>query len=366
MSCADFSNLIKNISESIDEWERLKYIPKEGWKLLGENNLIGISFNQENGVSKLADAISQLTVLKKAGLLSAFAINEISFRLLSLFRTQIDTSIMEEIASGNKNISLCITEEKAGSDLGAIESEAVLEDGHYNFKGKKILISNGPIADYFILAIKTNKDVAAWRGITLFLLDKEDVGSKISEPIPAAGAHLMPLGAMELDGIRVSEDKILGKKNRGFEYLMNILLFERVVISILATAMCEDILKTFIKYLNEREIFGKKLKDYQNTKFVVAEMFSRTKVLRNFVDKLIHDYDKNDVDKSNVMISKVMCTELLKDMINNVSQLYGASGYLSEHWIANYYNDIRWTSIAGGANELLLDVLGNNLVHGGS
>lgn len=228
------------------------------------------------------------------------------------------------------------------------------------------MISNGPIADYFIVAVKTNKEVAAWRGISLFLIKKDDPGLKISPALLKAGAHLMPLGEIEFENLRLSEERLLGKKNRGFEHLMSVLTFERTVISIMSTAMSEDALGSVMDYLSEREVFGKKLRDYQNTKMVIAELFSRTRVMRVFVNRIMDDFDRGIMDKTDVMIGKILASELLKDIIDALYRLYGARGYMASHWVANYYNDVRWINVAGGSNELLTDVLGNNIVHGGS
>ncbi len=359
-------SLLEYISENIVTWNEQKYIPRDGWLTFGRQGIIGISMDKEMGIKAFANIIAGFCQFKNVGLISSFSVNEIALNLLARFDSSLAQDAKAEILEGRKNVSMCITEDGAGSDVAAIASEAVAAEGGFVLNGKKTMISNGPIADYFIVAVKTNKEVAAWRGISLFLIKKDDPGVKISPALLKAGAHLMPLGEIEFENLKLPEERLLGKKNRGFEHLMSVLTFERVVIAIMSTSMSEDALSSAMGYLSEREVFGKKLRDYQNTKMVIAELFSRTRVMRVFINQIMYDFDNGIMDKSDVIIGKIMASELLKDIIDSLYKLYGARGYLASHWIANYYNDVRWINAGGGSNELLRDVLGNNVVHGGS
>ncbi|PYG90236.1 alkylation response protein AidB-like acyl-CoA dehydrogenase [Ruminiclostridium sufflavum DSM 19573] len=358
--------LLAYISENISSWNEQKYIPRDGWLTFGKQGVIGVSMDREQGIKAFSELIAGFCRFKNVGLISSFSVNEIALTLLARFNSPQAAAAKAEVLEGRKNISMCITEEGAGSDVSAIAAEAAAVDNGFVLSGKKTMISNGPIADYFIVAVKTNKEVAAWRGISLFLIKKDDPGLKVSPALLKAGAHLMPLGEIEFENLKLTEERLLGKRNRGFEHLMSVLIFERTVISIMSTAMSEDALDSVMGYLSEREVFGKKLRDYQNTKMVMADLFSRARIMRVFVNNIMDDFDSGIMDKTDVIIGKIMASELLKDIIDALYRLYGARGYLASHWIANYYNDVRWINAGGGSNELLKDVLGNNIVHGGS
>lgn len=357
------NDVLNKIEKKIELWKKEKYIPREGWKILGENGLIGVSTDKE-GLGRFQNICSELIKANDFGLLASYSINEITYR--TLFKLlESDNPILKKIEQGEKNVALCITEENAGSDIRNIETEAQYQKGIYIINGQKILVSNGPIADYFIIAVKTNKENLSLRGISLFLLDKDIEGIYVSDNIEKAGADLLPIGEVHLTDCSVSEKNILCKKNRGFQYLMDILQFERIIISITATIASGMLIERVIPYINSKYIFKKKLADYQNIKIKIAEYYSQIMLIREYVNKIVRDFDNDKIDKTSVMIAKSYSTELLKELTCFISQIYGGKGFLSNHWISNIYNDIRWTSIAGGPNELIKEIIGNIVVNGG-
>ncbi|QSF44391.1 acyl-CoA dehydrogenase family protein [Paenibacillus tianjinensis] len=359
----EMKTTIDYLSAGLSTWMKLGYLPREAWKEMGDQEWIGLSSRAESGLESYYSLCQELAVHKSVGLIGTYSVNEIALRLLRRFRNPAAEKAAEEIRTGNKNIALCISEENAGSDINKLTTQAIAADNEgYMITGKKMYITNAPIADYFLVAARTNEAGEAWKSISLFLVERHQKGIDVSEETDKAGARLMPFGEVHFADCPVAADCLLGRKNRGFEYLAGALDFERTLISIMALSMSEMIFTELTEHLNRREIFGKRLIEFQRNKFLISDFYSKISVLKQFVLNLINDLKQNQADKNHVFVAKIQSTELLRELADAALQLYGAKGYVSDHWIANLYNDIRWLSIGGGANEMLKDMLGNKVV----
>jgi acyl-CoA dehydrogenase len=355
------SNLLEALKPRVADWEQAGYIPKEGWRILGENGLIGIS-SEETGLQQYYNVCKQLLSFNNVGLLASYTINEIAYRTLLRSQDGGMNEIVDQVKQGTINMSMCITEEHAGSDINSIETCAIREGDHYVVNGRKILISNGPIADYFLVAVKTSKVNIPLAGISILMVEKDNQGIKQCNTHSTAGVRLMPLGEIEFSDAKIRKEHLLGVENRGIQYLSEILHFERFMISIMAIAICEHIYHEIQLYLQSKELFGKKLKDFQHIKFTITEYYARIRILKSFILEMM-ERSGIGADKHDVLLAKIQSTQLLTEFVTVVSQWYGGGGYMSNHWISNLFNDVRWTKIAGGSNELLTDVLGNHLIN---
>jgi acyl-CoA dehydrogenase len=355
------TNLMEALKTSLADWEQAGYISKGGWKIFGEYGLVGIS-SEESGLRQYYEVCMQLLSLNNIGLLASYTINEIAYRTVLLSQNKKLNEIAEQVKQGSKNLSMCITEEHIGSDLKSIETSAFREGDYFNLSGKKTMISNGPIADYFLTVVKTNKEGIPLAGISILLVEKDNQGIKYCNTLSTTGVHLMPLGEIEFFNAKVNKDNLLGAENRGVQHLSEVLHFERLMISIMAIAICEHIYHETRLYLQNKELSGKKLKDFQYIKFTITEYYARIKILKSFIFEMI-DHSGPRADKHDVLLAKIQSTQLLTEFAVVVSQWYGGGGFMSNHWISNLFNDVRWTKIAGGSNELLTEVLGNHLIN---
>ena len=324
--------------------------------------ILGLTLH-EGGLTRFQETVRVLATVHDPGLVSTFAINEIALKLLSKFREQLEPSIIDELTSGRANVALSMSEVEAGSDVAGITAPAVRDRDGFVLNGEKAYISNGPISQYFIVAMRTNDSAIPALGISLFLVRRDDPGVTVTTT-ETVGIPTMPLGNLTMTDVRIPENRLLGQINRGFVLLMNILGFERVIVAVLATAMGHAHLIEGARHCRERHVFGKSLADLQHTQMIFARLGSRLRSLESFVDDLIKGFDSgNRIDKDEAIMAKVLSTELLVDIALELGQLYGAQGFFEGHWIANLVNDVRWTGIAGGSNQVLLGTLGKHFVY---
>jgi len=352
------------VSPHFAQWVKAGFISAEHWaKFAQQTGMVGVSL-EENGLDRLREFAAELFQFGQGGLVSTFAINEIALRLLASFETPLAQKALGETLAGEARVALCISEPDAGSDVAGLRLEArEQEDGRFLLEGEKCYISNGPVADYYLVAARTNPAMAdTWKGISLFLLYR---GTQGLHPYatPMVGIKVMPLGGIRFQSCLVEAETLLGRKHRGFQYLMSILGFERLVIAILSSQYAKHILASSLEQLKTRRLFGQSLSDFQHVRFELAKLHAEWTVTHRFTLHLIEEFQRGQAQDSQIWAAKYRNTELLKDMAERLLQFFGAKGFVAEHWAANLYNDVRWLALAGGSNELILDMLARDLLN---
>lgn len=345
----------------VREWEKFGYIPKEGWKMLAKNGYIGISKRTPDGIFRFIEVCKSLLKYDSIGLVSSYAINEITYSALISILPQ-DSVILEEIREGKRNVALGITEEIEGSNILANQNNAVFDENTdtYIINGKKVLVSNAYVADSIIVVAKTNDSNMAWQNLSLFLVDKSTPGVVVSENTTDF-LKLMSVSQITFDDCVVRSEQIIGKKNRAFTYLVEALQFERLLLAVMSLEISIYSLNKTIPYIKNRTVFEKPLMDYQLIRVNLTNFHTRIEVLKNYLSVAIQHFAEGKPNKSEVVISKTMATELVKELSIYLSQLHGGKGYLRESWVSTLFNDIRWMSVAGGCNEVLTDVLSKDI-----
>gem|GEM_PF-5868506 len=345
----------------VREWEKLGYIPKEGWQILAQNGYIGISKRTSDGIFRFIEVCRSLLKYDSIGLVSAYAINEITYSALNTILPK-DSIVLEEIREGKRNVALGITEETEGSNILANQNTAVFDEetDTYIINGKKVLISNAYISDSIIVVAKTNNSNMTWQNLSLFLVDKNTPGVNVSENTTDF-LKLMPVSQITFDNCIVKSEQIVGKKNRAFTYLVEALQFERLLLAVMSLEISVYALNKTIPYIKDRTVFEKPLMDYQLVRVNLTNFHARIEVLKSYLSVALQHFADGKPNKSEVVISKTMATELIKELSVYLSQLHGGKGYLRESWVSTLFNDIRWMSVAGGCNEVLTDVLSKDI-----
>lgn len=262
--------------------------------------------------------------------------------------------------SGEKILAVAMTEPGAGSDLAAMRTRAVKEGDSYVVNGSKTFISNGILADLVVLAAKTDPAAGA-RGVSLLVVERGTPGFERSKPIPKIGLHAQDTAELFFDNCRIPAANLLGEEGHGFYYLMQKLQQERLVAAMVNQAMAERCLEITIKYVKERQLFGKSLSKFQHTQFCLAELAAEIQVGRSFVDALVleHMARKNIVQE--VSMAKYWVCEMVNRVASRCLQLFGGYGYCSEYEISRLFVDARVQTIYAGTSEIMKVIISRGL-----
>jgi alkylation response protein AidB-like acyl-CoA dehydrogenase len=152
-----------------------------------------------------------------------------------------------------------------------------------------------------------------------------------------------------------------GEEGRGFAQLMKPLPRERMSIAVGSLASIDAVFAETREYCFSRKAFGKPIGDFQNTRFVMAELQTETTIARTFLDECVRQLNTGELTVSDAAMAKWWCTELQKRVIDQCVQLHGGYGYMAEYPIARAYADARITTIYGGTTEIMKEIIGRSL-----
>ncbi len=268
---------------------------------------------------------------------------------------------LPRMATGECIGAIGMSEPAAGSDLQGITTTARREGDDYIIRGQKTFITNGHCADLIVLAVKTDAS-AGGRGISLFLFETANAkGFKRGRMLDKLGQKASDTAELFFDDVRVPATSILGGEGRGFPQLMDRLVEERLMTAVAAVGFIDRAIETTTAYVRERKAFGKRVLDFQNTRFRLAEAKTEAAVLRVFLERCIRDFMEGRLDAPTAAALKWWATEKQCAIVDDCVQLHGGYGYILDYPIARMWLDSRISKIYGGSNEIMKEIIGRSL-----
>ena len=214
-----------------------------------------------------------------------------------------------------------------------------------------------------IVAAKDPRESNSHAAVDLFLVEAGTPGFEKGKKLKKIGWRSQDTAELFFADCRIPKENRLGPKGTGFKNLMINLQQERLICTIGAQTAAEFMLEETILYCKQREVFGKKLSQLQNTQFVLAEMAAEITVGRTFVDKMILEHWKKNSVTVEVSMAKLWITEMAWRVADRCLQLFGGYGYCEEYPIARAWRDIRVTRILAGSNEIMKQIIARAVIN---
>jgi len=349
-----------------DQWEKDGQVPREIWREAGENGFLCCTVPEEYGgpgVDFMFSAIFCEEIARVGATGPAFHLHsEIVAPYLIHYGTEDQKKKwLPKLVSGEVISAVAMTEPGAGSDLQNMKTTAIADGDDYVINGQKVFISNGQLADLVVLACKTDPS-AGGKGVSLVLVEGDRPGFERGRNLEKIGYKAQDTSELFFNDVRVPKSNLLGVEGRGFKQLMEQLAQERLVIALRSVAVIEAALEWTVEYTMGRGAFGKKISDFQNTRFKLAEVKAQAVMLRAFVDRCLEDHMKGELTANTAAIAKLQSTEILCQVLDECVQLHGGFGYMWEYPIARAWADNRMTRIAGGTSEIMKQIIANDLL----
>ncbi len=250
--------------------------------------------------------------------------------------------------------AIAMSEPAAGSDLQGVKTTARKDGNQYVINGQKTFITNGQLANFIIVVAKTDPGAGA-KGTSLFAVETDQVeGFRRGRNLDKIGFKSNDTSELFFDDVKVPASALIGpEEGLGFFHLMEQLPQERLLIAVQAMGRMERALAETIAYVKERSAFGKKVIEFQNTQFELAEMKTEATVAKVFVDHCVTRHLDGELDAATASMAKYWLTDLQCKVIDRCLQLHGGYGYMNEYPIARMYRDARVERIYGGTNEIM-------------
>jgi acyl-CoA dehydrogenase len=269
---------------------------------------------------------------------------------------------LPRMAKGELVGAIAMSEPGTGSDLQAVRTTARKSGNAYVLNGQKTFITNGQHANLIIVVAKTDPSAGA-KGISLMVVETDGAaGFRRGRKLKKLGLDAADTSELFFEDLQLPPENLLGsEEGQGFAQLMNDLPRERLIVTVHAQAMMERALALAIDYVKGRDAFGKKLIDFQNTQFVLAECKSEATIARVFHDHCIERYLGGGLDNVTASMAKYWITDLQGRIIDRCLQLFGGYGYMEEYPISRMYRDARVMRIYAGTNEIMKLVIARSL-----
>jgi acyl-CoA dehydrogenase len=258
--------------------------------------------------------------------------------------------------------AIAMSEPGTGSDLQAVRTTAKKAGNGYVLNGQKTFITNGQHANLIVVVAKTDPG-AGGKGISLIVVEADGAsGFRRGRKLKKLGLDSADTSELFFEDLRLPPENLLGsEEGQGFAQLMNDLPRERLIVVVHAQAMLERALALTVDYVKQRDAFGKKVIEFQNTQFVLAECKSEATVARVFHDFCIDRYLNGALDTVTASMAKYWITDLQGRIIDRCLQLFGGYGYMEEYPISRMYRDARVTRIYAGTNEIMKLLIARSL-----
>jgi acyl-CoA dehydrogenase len=347
------------------EWEAAGQVSREVWRKAGSAGLLCMALPEEYGGSD-ADFRSSVVFIEELAKINAsgpgFSLQSdiVAPYILHYGSEEQKRRWLPRLASGETISAIAMTEPGTGSDLAAIVTRAEPDGDGYAITGAKTFITNGVLADLIVVVAKTDP-AAGSRGVSLFLVERDTPGFHGAPALKKLGLHAQDTSEFTMDRVRVPATALLGQAGMGFKMLMSELPQERMSIAVSAVASAEAGLNATIAYTRDREAFGKRVLDFQNTRFTLATLKAQIAMARTFVDRCIELLCEGRLDAATAAMAKLETTELQFRALDACLQLHGGYGYMQEYPIAKAWADARVQRIYGGSNEIMREIIGRTL-----
>ncbi len=268
---------------------------------------------------------------------------------------------LKDLASGRKLGAFGLTEENAGSDAAGTETTARLEGDHYVLNGKKIFITNAPIADTYVVFASTNPEKGT-RGISAFIVEKGMPGFTFSDHYNKMGIRSSSTAELHFKDVKVPKENLLGLEGQGFKIAMSTLDGGRIGIAAQALGIAQGAYEDALAYAKEREQFGAPIAVNQGVSFKLAEMATKLEAARLLVYKAAEMKQNHEPYSKNAAMAKLYASDIALEVCNDALQIFGGSGYLKGMGVERRYRDAKITTIYEGTNEIQKVVIASNIL----
>jgi acyl-CoA dehydrogenase len=269
---------------------------------------------------------------------------------------------LPRLASGELIGAIGMTEPAAGSDLQGLTTRAIRDGDDYIVNGSKTFISNGYLAGLIALVVKTRPGEGA-KGTSILMVETKDLeGYRVGRILDKMGLESQDTSELFFENVRVPAAHLLGGiEGQGFYQLMADLPYERILVAVGAVGAMEGGLAETIKYVKERKAFGKTIAEFQNTKFKLAEMATKTRISRIFLDDCITKIVDGTLDTVTASMAKYWITDMQQEVLDECVQLHGGYGYMTDYLVCRMFVDARVQRIYGGTNEIMKELISRSL-----
>lgn len=328
---------------------------------LGQSGWLAHATGTDGKIDTRAICLMRETLARHDGLADfAFAMQGLGSGAIGLFGSLDNKArYLPDVASGKRIAAFALSEPQAGSDVAAMACAARRDGDDYVLDGEKTWISNGGIADFYVVFARTGEAPGA-RGISAFIVDADNPGLEIAERIAVIAPH--PLARLRFNHCRVPVSQRLGDAGQGFKVAMATLDVFRTSVAAAALGFARRAFDEALRHATARQMFGQTLADFQLTQAKLAQMATGIDACALLTYRAAWQRDQGRKVTKEAAMAKLTATETAQQVIDAAVQLFGGMGVVSGHPVERLYREIRALRIYEGASEVQQLIIARELL----
>lgn len=346
-----------------EEWLAAGTHPRDFWKAAGAAGFLGFEAAPEYGGLGVRDFRYNAVIAEEVAALGVvtdgFALhNDIVAPYLVEYASDGQRARwLPGFTAGETITAIAMTEPQAGSDLAAIRTSARRDGDEIVLDGAKTFITNGSVADLVIVLAKDTDG-----GMSLVVVEDGAPGLTRGKPLHKIGRHGQDTAEVFLDGVRVPARNIVGVPGRALDLVKRNLPRERLSIAVYAVESAARGLRLAVEHTTQRTSFGRPVARHQAVLHKLAEMHTAISVARSHVDACVIALNAGELSPEDAAGAKYWATDLEGQVLDGCLQLFGGYGFMAEYPIGRMWRDARIQRIYGGANEIMKDIVGREML----
>jgi alkylation response protein AidB-like acyl-CoA dehydrogenase len=357
----------EKLAPKAQEFDEKEELPKELYKELAELGYLGMLMPEEYGGSGL-DFISYILTMEEfskdcAALTISLSVhNSLVCEAIYKFGTEEQKKkYLPKLTKGEFIGAYSLTEPQAGTDSGNIKTSALLKGDHYLVNGTKTFVTNGGIADLFVLFVLTNPEAKS-KGISCLLLEKGLKGFNVGTKEKKMGIRGSDTREISFEDCLVPKGNLLGEENKGFRIALELLDSGRIGVGAQSVGIAQSALAEALKYSKERVQFGQPICNFQAIQFKLANMATQVEAARLLVYRAAWLKQNKIRCSMEASMAKLFASEIANYVVNEAVQIHGGYGYMKEYAVERYFRDARVTEIYEGTSEAQRMVISRDLL----
>jgi butyryl-CoA dehydrogenase len=357
----------KEVGPIAAELDKKEEYPTKTLEKMAKLGLLGAIIPTEYGGAGL-DTVSYTTIVEEisrkcasTGVITSVHNSLVSWPILKYGTEEQKKKYLPILAKGEKIGAFAGTEPNAGSDLGAMQTTAVLKGDKYIINGDKTFITSGPEAGVIIVFAVTDKS-AGTKGISAFIVENSFKGYKVGSLFEKLGINASKTSELIFENMEVPKGNLLGKEGEGFKIALSTLDVGRIGIAAQAVGIAQAALDESVEYSKQRQQFGKPIAQFQGIQWIIADMATRIEASRYLVYNAAYKKDLGGRISKEAAMAKLFASETAVEAAIKAVQVHGGYGYTKEYTVERLFRDAKITEIYEGTSEVQRLVIAGSLL----
>ncbi len=349
-------------------YDQNEEFPFDLWKKACELGFIGVHYPEEYGGAGMSVFENVLIVEEfcraDSTIGSAIILSDFSSEVVMKFGSEEQKEeVLPKVAGGKAITAGCYTEPEAGSDLIAIKTRAEKDGDEWIINGSKTFITNGTIADYYIVLAVTDPEAKPrYRGFSTFLVKKDAEGLQTNKIDGKFGIRSSPTAEVVFKNVRVNEDDIIGELNKGFYQVLQFFNESRIEIGAQALGIAQGAFDRTVEYVKQRKQFNQPIGAFQALQHRIADLATMIDATRLLVYRAAWKASQNEADATLTSMAKYLAGKMAVRVCDEAIQMHGGYGYVAENDVERFYRDAKITEIYEGTKEVQLNTVSRGIL----